>query len=203
MIRLKKNLYEATVYGVGFMGEGPYKSKVNGKSTREYNIWHSMMDRCYNEKHSDRYPTYKDCTVCEEWHNFQTFCSWFDNNFREIPGEKMALDKDILIKGNKVYGPDTCVFVPKKINSLFVKSDASRSDLPIGVQQVKSGKYQASVSINGKDKKLGRFNTKEEAFEMYKKAKEQHIKDVAEQYKDRIPKSLYDAMYNYEVDMYD
>lgn len=196
-----RDLYKPTVYGVGFMGEGPYKAKINKKTTKEYNIWHSMMDRCYNPKHSDRYPTYKDCIICEEWHNFQNFASWYEDNYYEIPGEKMALDKDILVKGNKVYSPETCVFVPKSINSLFVKADSVRGDLPIGVRyNRRKNKYESKCSVRNKEKHLGYYNSPEEAYQAYKTFKEKHVKEVADQYIELIPQELYDAMYDYEVE---
>ena len=118
----------------------------------------------------------------------------------------MALDKDILIKGNKVYSQENCVFVPQRINSLFVKNDANRNNL-IGVYYENSKnykkKYKIKIKVNNKRKYIGRFNTKIEAFNSYKQSKEQYIKQVAEEYKDKIPKKLYEAMYNYKVEITD
>ena len=198
-----RNPYEPNVYGVGFMGEGIHKSKINGKTTREYHAWHSMMDRCYNSKHSERYPTYAECEVCEAWHNFQTFAAWYDDNYYEIEGQRMCLDKDILEKGNKVYGPDTCVYAPNYINSLFVKSDATRGDFPIGVTRIAENKYVSRLDVRGKRRHLGYYETPEEAFFAYKSYKERYIKQVADEYKDLIPQRLYDAMYEYEVEYED
>lgn len=95
--------YERTVYGVGYLGEGKYKCKENGKYTKCYKVWNSMLQRCYDKKYHRKEPTYKDCEVSEEWHNFQSFAEWYDKNYYEIEGETMALDKDILIKHNKIY----------------------------------------------------------------------------------------------------
>jgi hypothetical protein len=128
------------LHGVGYLGKGEYKSFENGKNTRQYMIWYSMINRCYNEKYHKKLPTYKDCTVSEEWHNFQNFASWYDQNYYEVNGEKMALDKDILIKGNKVYSSETCIFVPQFINSLFTKCNAIRGEFPIGVSWHKHNK---------------------------------------------------------------
>ena len=116
--------------------------------------------------------------------------------------------KDILIKGNKVYSPDTCVFVPSFINKLFTKNQNVRGELPVGVCFNKANKkYQANLSVfkDGKKTKkhLGCFNTVNEAFEVYKQAKEEYIKEVADNYKDKIPVKLYEAMYSYEVDIDD
>ena len=113
--------YEPRIYGKGFIGEGKYKSTINGKHTKAYTLWQDMLGRCYNEYNLKRRPTYKDCEVCDEWLNFQNFAEWFDNNYYTIDNEAVCLDKDILIKGNKTYSPEACVFVPITINSLFTK----------------------------------------------------------------------------------
>ena len=200
--------YEKRYYGVGYLGEGEYKVKENGKPTRIYDTWKSMLRRCYDKKYHEKYPTYKDCTVSEEWHNFQNFAKWYDNNYYEIKGEIMALDKDILFKHDKIYSPDTCIFVPERINLLFVKSDKSRGKSVIGTTP-KNGKYQVRCQLinpeTGKSKNeyLGYYETQEKAFEVYKYYKEKNIKQVADYYKDRIPQKLYDAMYNYEVEIND
>lgn len=95
--------------GVGFLGEGQY-NKTNSK--RALDKWKGMMVRCYNLKSLVRAPTYKGCSVCEEWHNFQNFAAWFKDNFKE----GMHLDKDILTEGNKIYSPSTCKFVTPQEN---------------------------------------------------------------------------------------
>lgn len=197
--------YERRTYGVGYIGEGQFSSRENGKKTKLYNTWTHMLTRCYDPKYHEKKPTYIGCSVCEEWHNFQNFAQWYEENYYEIPGQRMQLDKDILVKGNKVYGPDTCVFVPQNINSLFVKSDNIRGDLPIGVCYNKQGKkYQAQCSTGtGKTKNLGLYNTPEEAFNAYKEFKEALINKIANNYIEDIPFELYRAMINYEVDIDD
>lgn len=194
--------YEPRHYGVGYKGEGLYKMSKNGKNTKVYTTWNTMLERCYDYKLHHRYPTYTDCTVCDEWLNFQNFAQWYEDNYYEIEGEKMNLDKDILVKNNKVYSPDTCVFVPHSINLLFIKRNVDRGDFPIGVCfDKKNNKYKAQCQIkNSVNKNLGRYNTPEEAFQAYKTFKENYIKQIANQYIDLIPQSLYNAMINYEVE---
>lgn len=198
--------YEPRLYNHGYIGEGKYKTKENGKYTKCYATWSNMLTRCYNPKFHEKEPSYKGCIVCEEWLNFQNFSEWFDDNFYEIEGERMHLDKDILVKGNKIYSVDTCIFVPHNINSLFVKCDKSRRELPIGVHYNKRDKkFVSQCNIydykenKNKRKNLGYYDTPQQAFEVYKEFKENHIKEVADEYKDKIPKKLYDAMCNYEV----
>ena len=205
-----KNPYNKTLYNIGYIGEGSYNTKFGSKHTIQYDCWKNMMNRCYDEKSLKNNPTYKDCKVCEEWHNFQNFAKWFDENYYEINSQTMHLDKDILQKGNKIYSPETCVFVPQRINKLFTKSNATRGDLPIGViyrKDKNKNTFQSQCSIYDKDKykpkHLGYYNTPEEAFYKYKEFKENYIKEVAEEYKDVIPVKLYEAMINYVVEITD
>jgi len=101
-----------TVFGVGYIGGTEYKSSVDGKKTKEYIAWKGMIMRCYYYKYKELNPTYKGCYVCDEWHNFQNFAKWFHDNYIS----NCHLDKDIKIKGNKVYSPDTCLLVTQYEN---------------------------------------------------------------------------------------
>ena len=138
--------YEKRYYGIGYLGEGKYKVWENGKHTRVYKTWNHMLQRCYSEKYHEKESTYINCEVCNEWHNFQNFGKWFDDNYYEIEGEEMNLDKDILVKHNKIYSPETCVFVPHKINKLFVKGDKVRGKSVIGTSLFKFKCFQICIS---------------------------------------------------------
>ena len=201
--------YERRFYNVGYLGEGKYKVSENGKNTRVYDTWKAMLQRCYSEKEHERHPTYIGCEVYEGWYNFQNFAKWYKDNYYEVGNEKMCLDKDILFKGNKIYSPDTCIFVPETINKLFIKNDKNRGESVIGATLCKNGKYQAQCNIinpeTGKSKQeyLGLYDSQEKAFQVYKYHKERNIKQIADYYKIHIPQKLYDAMYNYEVEIDD
>ena len=196
------------IYDIGYYGEGKYKArKNNNEMTIQYRYWFNMIQRCYSEKELNRNKTYENVTVCEEWHNFQNFAKWFDDNYYEVDGERMNLDKDILIKGNKIYSPETCVFVPQRINVIFTKRQNGRGSLPIGVRYMNK-KFQARCNVKYKNEKsksvnLGTYDNVYEAFNEYKKFKEKYIKEVADEYKSKIPKKLYDALYIYEVEITD
>ena len=200
--------YERRIFNIGYLGEGKYKSKENGKNTRVYDTWYNMLQRCYDEKYQKKYPTYIGCEASENFHNFQNFAEWYENNYYEIEGERMDLDKDILVKGNKIYSPDTCVFVPQTINKLFTKRQNDRGESVIGTSP-KNGKYRVRCYMinleTGKSKceHLGLFDTQEKGFEIYKYYKEKNIKQVADYFKSLIPEILYDALYNYEVEIND
>lgn len=200
--------YEPRTYGIGYLGEGKYKASENGKDTRVYKTWRNMLQRCYDKKYHKKYPTYIGCEVCNEWLNFQNFAEWDKDNYYIIEGEQMHLDKDILIKHNKIYSPDTCIFVPERINILFTKCDNARGKSVIGVTPVNE-KYMARCNIfnpkTGKSKReyLGIYDTELEAFKVYKYYKEENIKEVTDYFKGQIPERLYNGLYNYEVEITD
>ena len=202
-----KNVYDKSKFGIGYIGEADYKVSINGEFTRQYLTWSSMLMRSYSKKFHEKHPTYKGCTVVEEWHNYQNFAAWYDQNFYEIDGHRMDLDKDILIRGNRLYSPETCVFVPQFINTLFVKREASRGSLPVGVRVDKSSRKNPYMARSGDNKGaqifLGNYNTPELAFYAYKEFKEKVIKEVSEEYRDKIPAVLYNAMLSYTVEIDD
>lgn len=124
-----KDPCKPVVYGVGFMGVGTYVggTGTGGKHSRVYKIWHNMFKRCY----SGRYPTYADCTVRPDWHNFQNFAKWYEENYPN-DGGKWDLDKDIKVDGNKVYGPELCIFVTPFENKSKAMAKVSRLKNPNG-----------------------------------------------------------------------
>ena len=200
--------YEPRTFRVGYLGEGKYKMSENGKFKKEFKIWYAMLQRCYDPKFHEKEPSYKGCKAEDHWLNFQNMGKWLENNYYEVPGEKMCLDKDILYKGNKVYSRETCIFVPQRINTLFVKRGNDRGKDPIGVYQLPSGNYQVKCNdAYGKSVYLSIYSTEEEAFRVYKKYKEKVIKEVIDSYKGKIPEPYYSqlrkAMYEYEVEITD
>ena len=120
-----------------------YKSRINGIHTIQYNTWRSMKQRCNDKKLHERYPSYTDCNICEEWLDFQKFSEWFDKNYIE----GYQLDKDLLFPKNKLYSPDTCCFIPQEINVSIIKPYKKR-ELPIGVYKHRN-KYVAHMSQKG------------------------------------------------------
>ena len=192
-----KRAMEPVMCGIGYRGlEGV------DCTAESYIKWHDMINRCYNAKFHERQPQYKGCTVCEEWLNYSNFKVWYDQH--KIHGMALDLDKDILFKGNKVYSPETCVFVPHTINVLFLNSKKSRGDLPVGVSySERDKKYRAEMSFMGRQIKLGTFDTAEDAFARYKEYKEDFIQDLAEQYRDEIPNKVYEAMMGWKIEVDD
>lgn len=201
-----KNPYYPSVYGVGITGN-KYPKSIDGKHTKEYSVWHGMIGRCYYEKYRNNNIAYKDSICCEDWLLYENFYEWLhsqENFDKWLVGNKWAIDKDILIKGNKIYSPETCCLVPQNVNSLFTKCDKNRGDCLIGVSQ--DDRYfvaRCSNPLNNNKKEfLGAYFTEEKAFYSYKKRKEEIIKQVAqiEYNKGNITKECYNTMMSYEVE---
>lgn len=194
-----KNHFIPNVCGVGFLG----CKKV--KNREAYRCWVHMLHRCYNEIRLKQAPAYKGCTVCEEWHNYTNFEKWYEENYYTIDDEIMCLDKDILVKGNRVYSPNTCIFVPTRINTLFEKRNKSKYGMPIGVIQRRENKHAISYrakcrNVYGKRITSKTFNNQTDCFYEYKRIKEETFKEAANLYKDKIPKKLYVAMCNWIIE---
>lgn len=183
--------------------EQKYVPFLNNNRMKARRLWNDMYTRCYNEKLHKRFPEYIGCTICDYWlEDKERFYKWVEENYYMIGNEQMDLDKDILCKGNKVYSPETCVFVPHTINTLLLNCRRKRGKYPVGVSFDK-GKYRAALNVDGKTVKLGVYNTPKEAFMEYKKHKEALIVVVADRYKGKIPDRVYEAMIHWKIEIDD
>lgn len=197
------------IYGKGIYEKGKHVSKINGKHTKEYLVWRTMISRCYNPQYLEKHPTYEKVEVCSEWLYFQNFCEWFENNYYTIKNEIIDLDKDFICSinniENKIYSPDTCIFIPQEINKLLVFQSRKTLDLPVGVKR-NGNKYNAVIvkkifneKCENKKKEifLGNYDTPEQAYEVYYKNKNEYILYVLEYYKDYIPKNVYNIIFEF------
>lgn len=202
-----RNPYYPEVYGVGCTGN-KYHSIY---TTKAYKVWHGILQRCFDAKLQVRQPTYADCTIDDIWLVFENFYDWvmsqsnYDNWLHE---NRWMVDKDILVKHNKKYGPDTCCLVPEYINVLFTKRQNDRGVCPIGVYYDKrSHRYKAQCSnpLSGKREGIGVFDNPTDAFLAYKSYKENLVKEIASIEYDRgnISYACYCAMMSYTVDISD
>lgn len=169
-----KNDYLKTVFGIGFFGIGKHKTRIKGRKSDIYNIWYSMMSRCYDKTAKDyvNYGAIGVC-VCEEWHNFQFFADWYEGNFDKTimfdeNKKRWQIDKDILSKNTKIYSPETCCFIPNTLNKLLTTSNKSNTSGFMGVTK-EAGKWRARIQINNKKVSLGSFDTPKEASKAYKR----------------------------------
>jgi hypothetical protein len=185
------------VYGIGFNTGGKHKTRINKIIQKPYQVWYSIFRRCFDPKYQTE--AYAKTSVEPIWHSFQNFAEWFNENY--IDG--WELDKDILVKGNKVYGPDTCCFVPKEVNNLMITSPSKRGIYPIGVSYCNTYKQFVSScqTTLGQQKKY--FPNSELAFEYYKLLRENYIIEIAEKWKSKLPAIVYNSLINYKVEITD
>ena len=202
-----KDPYSPSVYGVGILGT-KYLSTVNGVRTKEYALWMDMLRRCYSDTYKKKNQTYIDCEVSDKFKSYEYFYEWCNKQIGfsvDGNGNQFQLDKDLLIKANRVYSESTCVFLPKEINSVLTKCTASRGEHLIGVCWHNASKsFIARARKNkGKSESLGYFKTEIEAFNAYKVAKESFIKEQANKWKGKIDDRAYNALMNYQVEITD
>lgn len=182
------------VQGVGINDADYFVSKYeNGKQVWRcpyYKTWKNMLVRAYSDKYKQKNHTYRDVTVCEEWHSFMNFRSWMveqDWNGKE-------LDKDILFQGNKEYSSDTCVFVDAVVNNFLTDSAADRGEWPLGVSWNEQKQKFVSMCYNPITKKqeyLGLSTCPNQAHQAWKKRKHELACQLADiQTDERVAEAL-------------
>ena len=198
-----KDPYLPSVYGVGILGT-KYSTSINNKSIKEYSLWCDMLKRCYCENYHFKKPTYIGCEVSDNFKSYEYFYEWCHKQIG-FNNKDWQLDKDLLIKGNKVYSENTCIFIPRELNQTLTKANLIRGRCPVGVCHNKSkNKFVSNISLNsGNSKYLGAFNTELDAFNDYKQAKESRIKELANKWIDQIDERAYNALMNYQVEITD
>ena len=191
------------VQGIGYKGM-KYPCSSNCKQLKEYTLWLGVLSRCHHVYYN-KHPTYTECTVSEAFKSYEYFYEWCNRQvgFGNIDenGKSWCLDKDILVKGNKVYSEDTCVFIPQRVNKLLTKRDSCRGEYPVGVfYHKRERKFRAQCSDGtGLQKQIGSYDTPQEAFTAYKEFKENIIKKIACENKLILDSRVYDALINYKV----
>lgn len=144
-----------------------------------YRAWKDMIERCYSEKLQARKPMYKGCSVCGEWLIFSNFKAWMQQ--QDWQGKE--LDKDILVKGNKVYSPSTCAFVDTLTNTFVTDSRSKKSSLPSGAFWHKNRNNYGSACKNPFSKRLeylGSYDNPLDAHLAWKKRKHEFACQLAE-----------------------
>ena len=174
-----KNPYFKKKYNVGYIGDGVYKSTEKGISTRIYNCWDFMIERCYNEKRNVKNKNYTNVVVCEEWHNFQNYAEWYEKSYIE----GFELDKDLLQQDveNKIYSPETCIFLPHNINVFLTNNKCNNKTGMCGVSFYKRySKWQSNIKVFNEEKllHLGYFSTPEDANKAHIKARKIQAENV-------------------------
>ena len=188
-----------------------YVRYVSLKSNSAYSIWNGIYTRCYKPEVSSSGECYNRTFMCDKWlHDRDLFVEWYNSNYYECDGESMAVDKDLLFPGNKEYAPDKCCLLPQTLNTMLANCKKHKlpywkkaeMDLPLGVRySSKFKKYYSTYKPFGHDEivTLGYWETSEEAFAEYKTHKQADILLMADKYKNKIPKHIYEALLRYEV----
>ncbi len=128
-----KDKLKRSVFGFGYIGDGEFSTK----DKKAYSRWSGILKRCYSDDYQIKKPTYKGCTVCDDWLNFQNFAEWFYLNYPD-DGDDYQIDKDLKVIGNKIYSPKTCMFVSSVVNSFTSDHGGARGELLIGACATKS-----------------------------------------------------------------
>ena len=203
-MKAKKLVFGVGINDADYVTQRKETIEVNGVRKQKlvwicpyYRVWHNMLKRCYSTKYQEKMPTYKGCSVSEEWLRFSNFRRWMEKQ----DWEGMQLDKDLLFEGNKVYSAETCVFVTSMVNSFTTDSGASRGEWSIGVYWHKpTGKFlsQCSNPFTKKGEHLGCFTCEIEAHQAWLKRKlELAALLAAEQTDERVAKALIERYINY------
>lgn len=200
-----KNPYKPLLFGVGYFGEGKYKSRIGsaskgGKRVRSYLQWTNMLSRCYDKNYIST-EVYTDVFVSPEWHNYQTFAEWYDNQSKYIvSGEniRFELDKDLMALdfNNREYSPETCCLLPNDINTKITNKFKPNADLLYGIRRVKAGfAPRSDFAIRNL-----RFDTQEECSQAVKNFKVQEIRNLANKYKDNLRPDVYKLLTTADFD---
>ena len=181
-----------TVQGVGYDSGGKHKVSINCKRTKTYMTWYDMLKRCYSKSWRKNRPTYKECTVHPDWHDFQNFAEWYElNEFSKLGYE---LDKDLLEKGNKLYSESTVCFIPKVINSAL-RSESRDPKRLIGAHKVKGCKsYAAYFYSDGKNHYLGSFDDELSAHIAWVSARKERLGQLAVEWAGKIDEKALKAL---------
>lgn len=196
-----KNPYHPFLYNRGYLGVGDFKPTINKKSTKAYDAWLKIFLRAYKEEWHKIEPTYSECEVTEEWWDFQNFAKWFYDNYHEIPGYSIQVDKDWIVFGNKTYNPKYCELVPSIINTCILshtKTHDENKNIPTGIQLTANGNFKPRISKYGKRIDYGTYKCLEDAMVVYMNAKIEYIKELADKFKPYISNRLYYTMYNFK-----
>ncbi len=191
-----KDTMAISVAEVGSLGTEPFHYK-----DQSYITWCNMLRRVYKPKEGAEKEAYKDCSVTKDWLLLTNFRKWFNNQIYE---KGYQLDKDLLFKNNKIYAPETCIFLPQELNKFLLDRVRHRGSCPVGVSfKVRNDKWDAKISIESRTQHLGLFNSPISAFYAYKEAKELEAKRLAHKWKEKVDSKVVKALLNFTVEITD
>lgn len=182
-----------SIAGKGYIGIGDYRSTHNKRRTKAYGVWVNMLTRCYTPE--SWHQSYIGCTVSEDWHNYQTFAKWYEDN----SVENWELDKDFCYIGNKCYSSELCTFIPQEINTFAPRNTHKNFK---GFTVTKNGMFMTRLRSNrfGDYRKI--FDSASEAYLDYCRVKNADARLLAEKWGDRLDPRVYSNLMNFNTDLY-
>ena len=186
------NKWKRTVFGIGYLGCSD--ADANRTDNYIYSKWANMMQRCYDEETHRLKPYYAPCTAEIEFQNFSNYREWHREN--AMGDRKVDLDKDVLIRGNSVYGSETCTLIPHFTNTVFETTKGIETNI---IKNSDNGKYDVIMSVLGRKEDVGSFDTEEEARQGFIDYKQDYIRKYAIKCKGKVPNKTYEAMLKWEV----
>lgn len=195
------------VYGIG-INDANYIVQVKedlgtieGKRSRKtiwncpfYSRWTGVLHRISSHKN------YSDVTICDEWKIFSNFRNWMIGQ----PWENRDLDKDLRVIGSKVYSPETCAFIPHRVNSVLLNLHKVKGALPKGIYERKGLKKPFRVQVCdglSKYRQVGYFETVDDAVSAWYDAKENAILDTLEWWYENDRESFRPDIFHNVVDI--
>lgn len=201
LVVVDRVVVEPSVCDVG-LNDVIFKTYIGGVQFWQYQLWSNMLGRCFNESFKKTNPAYKDVTCCDEWLSFANFLEWVNREvgYKGKP-DGMQLDKDILQKGNLIYAPEKCCFVPRVVNLLLTDRARRRGRWPLGVYfDNNKRKFVSLVKCHGKTKLVGAFDSPEDASQAYKVAKEAQIRVVALEHREVLKSAVFESLMDWKID---
>lgn len=148
-----------------------------------YSKWAGILERVFSEKLHAKYPTYKNCTITENWKYLSNFIEWVDSQPNR-DWENCEPDKDLINPDNKHYAEDTVVFINHTVNSFLTNGNRGNSKLMIGTTYVDwIDKYKAQCNnplVTKSYRYLGCFPTELEAHLVWKAKKHEYACQLAD-----------------------
>ena len=200
------NPMQPSKFGKGFFGQGPHLHSINKVTTKEYSTWSGIFYRLFDEKALQRKPTYREVGVVQDWYNFQEYGEWcqWQKGFKN---DGWQLDKDLINKGSKEYGPENCCWVPREVNMSLIDQKGQRGDLPIGVTTAgwkgRGGKFRAQWCEGNGQLYSPVLNSVMACFEIYKENKERYMQSLGEKWSGIIDERAEHALRTFKVSLDD
>lgn len=173
-------------------------TRVGNSQQREYLIWRGMIQRVQSNGQSFKNESYKGCSISENFKDYSFFYDWC-NKQKAFKLKDSQLDKDFLVRFNKHYSEDNCLILPKELNTVLIGCSKPVHGY---YHNVKANTYKVILNIGqGRAVRLGTYKTAVEAALVYKAAKENHIQNLANKYKNYLDEHIYQKFIDFQIEL--